>query len=388
MNSKIFGCELWCLSTPVFQFELCGGIYVNSWNDMTLRGFTVVIVDLNETLPDEDITYKNPILGISVGVLCGISLFSNAFVLGVFALKESWDNKTKFDVSMVCSSLVIAVFFLPVCSYKLLATPSPHTSHVVCLVVDAVQGYCVLNHLLTSCVTSVWNFINVKFPLQSIAWFQPVRANILVASSWIFVLIYVLAYLCVVSINFKMGYGCTESIRDVPKWIHLMTVYGVIIPSVVVILFFNSGFLILASRHIRKLNMEERKASDLHSVDNSPALTRRMDCEVDHRKSPEYSQLLHRRFRRGRRLSLFLFLCIIVWLPTIATACIIAACYTCIGSLTLVFVSGISHSISSITPPIFFILNIENRKLLRKLYRKFKLNYCQANAFASVPTAV
>ena len=134
---------------------------------MSLGGLSVTHLNLNDTVAEYEITYKNPFLGISVGLLCVLSILRNGFILAVFAFKESWDNKTKFDVSMVCSSLVIAVFFLPLCSYKLLGAASPHTSHVVCVVVDAIQGYCVLNHLLTACVTSVWNFINVKFSFAS-----------------------------------------------------------------------------------------------------------------------------------------------------------------------------------------------------------------------------
>ena len=342
---------------------------------MSLGGLSAANVNSNDTVAEYEIAYKNPILGISVAVMCVLSILGNGFILGVFALKGSWDNKTKFDVSMVCSSLVIAVFFLPVCSYKLLATPSPHTSHVVCVVVDAIQGYCVLNHLLTACMTSFWNFINVKFPLQAIAWFQPLRTNLLIASSWIFVLIYEILYICVIVTNFEMGFSCVKAFKQVPKWIHLMTVYGVIIPSVLIILTVNSGFLILACKHMRTLNTQERNSTYLHLVDINREVPRVKGNRVD-RKSIHYLQSLHWRFRRGRRLSLFLFLCIIIWLPTIGTASVITICYKCIDPLTLVFASGLSHSLSSITPPIFFILNAENIKFLWKLYHKFK---CQVH---------
>ena len=204
---------------------------------------------------------------------------------------------------------------------------------------------------------------------------QPARTNLLIASSWIFVLIYEVLYTFVIVTTFEMGRGCVKAFKQVPKWIHLMTVYDVIIPSVVIIMAVNSGFLFLACKHMRILNIQERKNTYLHLGHVSREVPRVKGNRLDHKFINSW-QSLHRRFRRRRRLSLFLFLCIIIWLPTIGTACVITICYKCIDPLTLVFASGLSHSISSITPPIFFVLNAENIKFVSKLYQKFK---CQVH---------
>ena len=341
-----------------------------------------------------------------------ISVLGNGLVFIVYSLKRPWDNKVKFDFSLVCSSLAIGLFFLPFTSYNLLSTPSPDTSKVVCLVINGIRGFCVLNHMLTACVTSAWNFVSLKYPLQAIGWFRPQRTNLVLSVPWIFGLLYAIGYMLAVMPTELRG-GCPGIFKEIPMWIHLLTMYGVIIPSALLILVLNSGFLIVAGRHVQKGNNssrrtprllsqecrwsgQERRASDLHSPDqkwsklqdqtafpmnkmpqdfpsDELAIKNRPVCNSRIEKRSEKCvnrSSDHRKIKGGKRLSIFTFVSVIAWLPTIAVSSIVAVCLDCFKLQTLLFISGFSHSVTAITPPVFFALNDRNRVFVRKLCQK------------------
>lgn len=330
--------------------------------------------------------YVGIILGPCLFTLSAISVLGNSCVLVVYAVEGKWDQRTRFFTGMVCSSLAIGLFFLPLCALKLMLPRFLDNMDTFCVIADGIQGFCVLNHLLNSCVTSAWNFAYVKYPIRTMGWFRPWKITLTISSVWIFIFIYILIYMLTLSRHYYLADGCLTIFFHIPEWFVLLTVYGIMVPSVVLILFVNTGFLIVARQHMSKRKHQDRKTSE--ALTNVNHVRRISDDECSAASTltgiTEFNEhkVVKRRSRRGTRLSLFLFLCIVVWIPTVVVSNIVALCRDCVGQTALLFASGLSHSVSAVTPPIFFAINRDSRKSMvrvinvvrRRFYHERHLN--------------
>ena len=283
---------------------------------------------------------------------------------------------------MVCSSLFIGAFYLPLVAAKIWWPQLFSRYTTVCILMDGMAGYTILSHLLNSCLTSVWNYCYTKWPLRAMGLLTPRKITCTILSIWIFMFVYIFVYIMTISRHADFSEsGCLTVFYTVSRWFILLTCYGIMLPSVVIIIVVNTGFLHLAWMfRTRQIERESRREHLRYSFENQQkANGETVECqengiELDNMSEPPDEHIItSRRSRCGSRMAIFMFASIIAWLPTIFVANAIALGYDVVPAIMLEFISGVSHSISAVTPPIFFVVSAEGQNKMANVRRKMKM---------------
>ena len=312
------------------------------------------------------------------------------------------DQRNRICTNMVCTSLAIGAFYLPIVALKAWHPIIFSQYPLLCIVMDALSGYVIINHLLNSCLTSIWNFTYAKYPLWTMSNLNSTKITVAILCLWTATFVYVITYVMTISRHMNFEAGCLSIFYSVPYWFIAFTVYGLMVPSVILILIVNTCFLVFAREHmVRQRARESRSEQGRSSVSTNYqnqgkiSLTNQQESERE-RLQPNTcdmeistaSVMVEERLHENggqcpikkrvdkftQKMSIFMFLCIIVWIPTIIVANIIAVCPYCgISVVMLEFISGVSHAISANTPPLFFLMSRDGKRKIASIKRKFKM---------------
>ena len=335
------------------------------------------------------------LLGLCLVILAIFSITGNTIVLVVFAKLSHSDIKCMYSTGMVSSSLLIGSLFLPLSVAQMVMPTVFEENGWLCIMIQCIQGFCAVNHVVNSTVTAIWNCLYVMFPLRSPVWCTSTKIKLSIMGAYLIPFLHIgVIYLGVIVSNFRCNISqchCSALMKETPVSFVLSTIYGITVPLICITVVMNTCVLMIARKHIRKIKRAEASLLHLNKLDVTPVngnVNKTPDGttldngntkpELNRADSAPVSCCLVRRqhksdWKKVKKFGSFLLWSVLVWVPMFITMNVVAICRQCVYEVVVTLSTGVAYGLASISPPIFFLSHTTYRNVAHKIIcSKFK----------------
>ncbi len=333
-------------------------------------------------IPQSELKTEYVILGIILSVISFVSIFGNVLVLFVFHKTASTDVKSRYTVGMVYSSLLIGLFFLPLSAFKLVL-PSVVMGNVwLCVITNCAQGFFAVNHVTNSCVTAVWNYIYVAYPLRASAWMTSTRVRISIITASLIPTIQIFGiYLGVVVRNYLCLNGvcsCAMMFYLTPISFVMTMIYGICVPCIIITVSLNTWIVHIAHRHIKNIRKYEASLNFKNiqhtetpagNISNAADTIQFSNIEPENLSLGTGTSLIcyHKEWRTVKLFGSFLMFSVLVWIPAFIIMNIVGLCHDCVNETLVSLCTAMAYGLASICAPIYFLSHSTYRQNAKKI---------------------
>ena len=305
-----------------------------SESGMTFDGLTT---NGNYTLPEITDIYgnnssirndaNNPVtitLAVLMSCISILGTVGNVLLVNRLARRFKQDPRARFMMGTIFSALLMAAIFQPTNVLHLILPDVFQLNQQLCIGSFALRGICVLCHISSVCISSVSNYIYINHPFRGSRWLTLRRVVIVNSAMWTIVVINILGiYVGFLSKVFTFNKGCDHLYLEVPIGFLAGTVYGILVPLLLVSMAVNIRIIVIAQRHIRNIGKHTPSSSEIAlsalNVQTSVITTEGEIVKVTKRKS----STIKTRWLQSKPHVIFLLATVIFWIPCIAGATVV-----------------------------------------------------------------